>query len=741
MALFAQPAQKARPKIGLVFSGGGAKGIAHIGVLKAMEKAGLRPDYITGTSMGSIIGGLYAIGYSANEIEQLVLDAHWDEILANQIGLNRIVMEEKPYYGRYVVELPTNNFKPKLPAGGIEGQNLDNLLSNLTRRVHNIHDFTQFPIPFACMAADITNGKLVVLNQGNLAKSMRASMAVPGVFTPVEIDGKLLVDGGLVHNFPVNEVKQMGADIVIGVYLGGELKDKKGLQNVVNILLQSSFIPSIYDAHGEMKKVDYLLEPNLTAFSAGNFSSAKQILAQGIKTGEQFYPVFQKLADSLNAFGTQAPLQILPQPDKYLVGSTSVTGNELLPAALITSKFNVKEKKYYTTKQLEEKISILFGRGYFDNIGYQLYGPDTAGYKVAIEVKETVPGKIKGAIHYDTENKAGVNLNYTLRNKLGKGSRLILEGDLAEFPRLYINYLKYLGNKQNAAVVADIQYNIFQPLLKDDANKKSVFSIQEFAYKASLISTYAANHNFGLDIGYSTLRLKPEAGEGITSVIDYIKTKEFSGRLYFKSNNLERRYFPRYGSSALVSVEYFLSSNGQIAGNSDSTPVKISYHIPAVKRLSLSYNKIFPLHKRVSVIATAGLTLANHDTSTIFVNSGILFVGGVRPRIHNSLAFYGANNLDYTVSSYMLGKLDCQFELAKKIYLTTGVNYINIRQPMEWLFKNYKQASDLYDGETWRLGYGASLGYMSIIGPVSFSVSADTKRKIFLANFALGFYF
>ena len=236
-----------KPKIGLVLSGGGAKGLAHIGILKSLEKAGITPDYITGTSMGAIIGGLYAMGYTADEIKSIALEADWGELLSNKSSLNEVVMEEKDYYDRYIAELNINGYKLELPKGLIQGQKLSNLLLNVTRPVHNINDFSQLPIPFACVAADIETGQKVVLNSGSLARSMRASMAIPTVFTPVEIDGQLLVDGGILRDFPVEENLEMGADYIIGVFVGNQLLSKDELKSPLDVLNQATFIHASFD--------------------------------------------------------------------------------------------------------------------------------------------------------------------------------------------------------------------------------------------------------------------------------------------------------------------------------------------------------------------------------------------------------------------------------------------------------------------------------------------------------------
>ncbi|PLX24037.1 MAG: hypothetical protein C0599_03100 [Salinivirgaceae bacterium] len=219
-----------RPKVGLVLSGGGAKGMAHVGFLKVLEEAGIRPDYITGTSMGSIVGGLYAIGYNAYEIEAMLQSQNWNDVLSNDMQLSDISINEKDQYGKYIAELPIQGREISLPKGLIFGQHVMELLNYFTLPAYDIHDFDSLPIPFKCIGADITNADIVELDTGSLAMAMRASMSIPTAFTPVMWGDKLLVDGGLSRNFPVQEVREMGADIVIGVYTGGVLKDKDELK-------------------------------------------------------------------------------------------------------------------------------------------------------------------------------------------------------------------------------------------------------------------------------------------------------------------------------------------------------------------------------------------------------------------------------------------------------------------------------------------------------------------------------
>jgi len=195
-----------RPKVGLVLSGGGAKGISHIGILQAIDSAGLKIDYLTGTSMGSIIGGLYAIGYSGKQIEKISDNLDWDAILSNKPNYTDISIDEKDEYGKYSVELGIKDLKPQIGTGMIESEELWLTLNELFLPVYDIKDFSKFNIPFKCIATDLSDGKAVVLSDGEIVSAVRSSMAIPSVFTAIDKDSTKLVDGGIIRNFPVTDI-------------------------------------------------------------------------------------------------------------------------------------------------------------------------------------------------------------------------------------------------------------------------------------------------------------------------------------------------------------------------------------------------------------------------------------------------------------------------------------------------------------------------------------------------------
>jgi len=205
------PAQEIskRPSVGLVLSGGGAHGIAHLGVIKVMEEAGLRPDYITGVSMGSIIGGLYSLGYTADSLHKLLKMTNWKLVLSNKISENKVVFLEKAHFYHSIISLPLSFRKVMFPSGLINGQQFENTLSFYAWPAADINDFSRLPIPFMCLATDIKTFKTVDLRTGYLPDAIRASSSVPSIFTPIKIDSLLLLDGGLIRNFAASEVKEM----------------------------------------------------------------------------------------------------------------------------------------------------------------------------------------------------------------------------------------------------------------------------------------------------------------------------------------------------------------------------------------------------------------------------------------------------------------------------------------------------------------------------------------------------
>ncbi len=281
-------AQKSRPKVGVVLSGGGAKGMSHIGILRAIDSAGLKVDYVTGTSMGSIMGAMYAVGYSGKQIDSISETLNWDILLSNKPSFTDISLDEKDEYGNYAVEVGLRDFKPQIGTGLIESEELWLKLSDVFYPVYDVKDFSKFDIPFKCLATDLATGEAVVHQKGEITKALRSSMAIPSVFSAIDHDSTKLVDGGIIRNFPVTDIKEMGADVVIGVNLFSGLTKLEDLNTALDIMYQITQYRDAEDLVKEKKLCDILIEPPLGEYSAGSFGSSDTIKAIGYEMGRLF---------------------------------------------------------------------------------------------------------------------------------------------------------------------------------------------------------------------------------------------------------------------------------------------------------------------------------------------------------------------------------------------------------------------------------------------------------------------
>jgi len=350
-AVFAQ-----RPKVGLVLSGGGAKGISHIGILQAADSAGLKIDYLTGTSMGSIIGGLYAIGYSGKQIEKISNGLNWDAILSNKPNYKQVSIDEKDEFGKYSVELGMKGLKPQLGTGLIESEELWLTLNRLFLPVYDIKDFSKFNIPFKCIATDLSDGKAIVLSSGEIVTAVRSSMAIPSVFTAIDYDSTKLVDGGIIRNFPVTDIKEMGADIVIGVNLFTGLPDISKLNNLLDVFYQITQYRDAEDLVKEKKLCNLIIEPPVGQYSAGSFDATAEIMKIGKEMGKKYYPYFKHLADSLNQLYPVKfdPEGRLPKTESIIIDAIEYEGIENTSRSLLAHKIDIQAGRAYTASQINE---------------------------------------------------------------------------------------------------------------------------------------------------------------------------------------------------------------------------------------------------------------------------------------------------------------------------------------------------------------------------------------------------
>ena len=369
-------AETARPKIGLVLSGGAARGLAHIGVLKALEEQGVRIDAIAGTSMGAVVGGLYASGYSIAELEKLATTLDWQQALSDAPPRKDVPFRRKQDDRDFLVKQKLS-FRDDgslgLPLGVIQGQNLALLLESKLAHAADVRDFDKLPIPFRAVATDITSGEKVIFRRGHLPQVIRASMSIPAVFAPVELDGRLLVDGGMTDNIPVDVVREMGVDLAIVVDIGTPLRNRKQLATVVDVLNQPITLMTRRNSEEQLaslRREDILVQPPLSAFGVTDFGRAQDMIDAGYRATRALDPRLASLrrpeGDS-NLAMARSPKQRTPIITAIKVENDSKVSDDVI--------------RYYIRQPIGEPLDLgrlqtdmgtLYGLDYFDQVQYRV---------------------------------------------------------------------------------------------------------------------------------------------------------------------------------------------------------------------------------------------------------------------------------------------------------------------------------------------------------------------------------
>src|SRR5438128_1618931 len=310
------PAYAQTPKIGIALSGGAARGLAHIGVLKVLEQAGIPVDVIAGTSMGSVVGGLYAVGYSAAQLDTIVRGQNWFRLLTDPVDRRDLPIDRKVAADRLLLTLPIYRGGIQLPKSVVPGQRIWELLTGLTWSAHGIHDFRRLPIPFAAVATDLETGQAVVLDQGFLPDAIRASMALPSVFAPVELGGVVLIDGGVVRNLPAHDARALGADVLICSDVTDPLEPRDSIVSLVDVLLQSVSFRVWDSERAERGACDVLIVPDVRAFTSFGFGRAAELMARGEAAARAALP---EIEAKVGRRRVQRRPPAPPAPDSVLV--------------------------------------------------------------------------------------------------------------------------------------------------------------------------------------------------------------------------------------------------------------------------------------------------------------------------------------------------------------------------------------------------------------------------------------
>lgn len=469
----------ARPKIGLVLSGGGARGAAHVGVLKVLEENHIPIDMIAGTSFGAIVGGLYASGYSANELEEVLENINWQHALSSQAPRKQQSFRRKQDDDGVLIKFKVGFDKGKfnLPSGLVSPNNLRLILRDLISNVADISDFDKLAIPFRAVATDLENGKAVILSGGNLASAMIASMSVPALFPPYEYKDKLLVDGGVANNLPIDVVREMGADIVIAVDIGSPLKNKEQIASFASVIEQLTLLltnENIADQLASMGKRDVLITPDLAGFSNTDFESVLKLVPKGVLAAQQAMVKMQGFSLSEQDWVAYLERKAGYKHGNETIDFIRINNRSEFSDKMITAKLHVKKGEKLDVNQLSSDLSEIYGLGLFDEVSYGLVEEDGKnGLDVLVRPRSNGEDFFRFGLTLqdDFEGVNGYTLSASFRN-LGlnrRGGEWHVLGQIGDVTRLATEFYQPIDYSQKFFAFASADaIRLNRNLLGDD---------------------------------------------------------------------------------------------------------------------------------------------------------------------------------------------------------------------------------------------------------------------------------
>jgi len=398
---------KPRPKIGLVLDGGGALGMAHIGILKMLEKHQVPVDYVVGTSMGGIMAALFSMGYSGQEIQEMAENIDWNTYFSDTPKRSIQPFLKKRLSGKYQFDFAADRLIPSPPSGLIFGQKISLFFSSLTIPFENLADFGQLPLPFRCVAVDLISGKEKVLNKGSLSLAMRSTMSIPTVFSPVEWDDCLLIDGGLLNNLPVDVAREMGADIVIAVDLKKPLLKKEELDSAFYILQQSIKIVELDHSSSHADEADFVISPDLRAYTMFDFffkDKLKGIVKAGNKAAEKSWPALKKMLQERNVLKSHHLRTSETSSDNPIIQSLKIKGLKTISYKEIQKKLGIKKGNHFESESLKNKLSEIKQHFALERVGHEVIPIASEEIVLAVTVKESLAPLIQKVIIVGNEN-------------------------------------------------------------------------------------------------------------------------------------------------------------------------------------------------------------------------------------------------------------------------------------------------------------------------------------------------
>lgn len=717
---------KPRKKVGVVLSGGGAKGFAHVGVLKVLEEIGIPIDYIAGTSMGAVVGGLYSVGYNVDMIDSLIQAQDWDHLMRDNVYREDIIASRRNSQNTYVVSLPyklpygDKSGGVTLPPGVYTGQNIYNLFLNSTIGYHQDINFDDLPIPFGCIAADVRTGEEIVMRDGSLAEAIRASMAIPGMFTPVEKDSMLLIDGGVINNYPVDLVRNMGADIVIGVIFPVDEKELEQSRGSISEITQQ-----IWNFIGVEKRIsniddtDILITPDLSSFGMLDFQ--QPAIDSIIRRGELAALISLNELSHLKESLTNDNGEIICEKKKnpFLEVDTLLINNVFVEGITHGEKSNLDrwidiEGDRITVAELDDIISKIYGSGMFNKVHYRLEGANPFDLILNVEVKES--NRLNLGIHFDSNDMAAILANTRLSLNNSLNSMFDITTRLSRDPYLMIDYtvnrgvfykggVNYKISKNDLSIYerGELSYNL--GVTRNSLNL--VFS--EFYFGNIMLHLGAQMEHFHFYKAMGSVFDTPQSGLKDQLYFSYLLSGVY--------DNLNNIYFPTSGQ--YFSFKYSLHTDDFVKLD-EKGPISV---------LKMNFFKPFALNEKVYLTPQVTARYLMNDSIPYMYRN---LVGGKTDGhyVPQQISLQGSKGMEFFENMVLSTDVTLHYNFTSKNYLYTNLNFT--------VHNNHLHT--LLEGESFT-GINLGYSYLSVAGPLRLEIGYSELSKSFHAYASFGYYF
>lgn len=723
-----------RPTVALVLSGGGAKGAAHIGVLKYLETIGMPLDMVLGTSMGGLIGGLYSVGYNAEQMDSIIRKIDWSLALSDRIPRKNISYSEMKYKEKYFLSFPfynsedkksvrknrgagfesgsgftedilKNNLQGSLPSGYIQGQNVNNIINGLTVGYQDSLLFSRLPIPFLCVATDLVSESGVYFLSGKLSVALRSTMSIPGIFAPVKDSGMVLVDGGLRDNFPAESARNLGADIVIGVELGDSRKKYEDINNLGDIISQGIDMLGRPTYEANRAYLDLNIKPDLKNYNMMSFDaiSIDDIISKGWEAAQENAQQLALLkaragSDVLRLYNKKA-VDINEEPVE--IAGIEIRGISGKERELLMRRIKISEGDIVDKKAVEDIVAQIYGTRAYEYVVYEMEGTESP-YKLVINCKRGPIHQFGLGLRADTEEIVSVLLNVGFNERKLYGSTYNITGRISANPYLRFDYLFNGIGLPTLNASASVKWSNLDMIGDLGMGSTSNLHMKYFCADQEIFISNIKWSLFDLKAGLRNKYFKVRQMLAKDFVIgDYnfedINNDFISLFLDGRADTFDNGYYPKKGFTAGVSYEWVFFGY----------PNKISnFHIvSADAKVVLPWGKIF------SFIPSAEFRfILGNDIPVAYINC---LGGSVKGRYFDQqMPFIGKNNVAYMRTLLTLFRTDFRFEVVRNHYVTGILNYARDASS----FKDYTGP------ESGWFGAGVEYAYNAFFGPVKANV-------------------